>query len=93
MTMRTASLFLAVALASGCAGRKLISVEDGPGGVGRTTVLATIETKSVPIIGFNSAKLVYWECGESGGGLVCRQTCDVKDDEGDKLMCQKLTAF
>lgn len=92
--MRTATLFLAVALATGCAGRRILTVEDGPGDAGsRTTVLSTVESFSIPVIGFNQARVVYWECGEKGGQLVCRQTCDVKDDEGEKIMCRKLTVF
>lgn len=84
---------LALALTTGCAGRTILSVEDGPGSTSaRTTVLSTVESFSIPGI-YTSAKMVFWECGESGGGLVCRKTCDVKDDEGDKLLCRKLTAF
>lgn len=90
--MRGLALFLA--LASGCAGRTIVSIEDGPSGTGaRTTVISTVESFTIPVINFNKAKKVFWECGESGGGLVCKQVCDVKDDEGDILACQKLTVF
>jgi hypothetical protein len=92
--MRHAPLLLAMIVAQGCAGRRIVSIEDGPSGTGaRTTVLSTVESFSIPVIGFNSAKKVFWECGEAAGGLVCKQVCDVKDDEGDILACQKLTPF
>lgn len=87
------SLFLWAGLAllsSGCAGRQILSVEDADAG-GGTTIISTIESKNYLL--FASAKLVWWECGESAGGLVCEKRCDVRDDTGDMLKCNKLTVF
>ena len=88
--MRTV-LWASLALfASGCMGRQILTVEDSDAG-GGTTIISTIESKNYLL--FSSAKLVWWECGESGGGLVCEKRCDVRDDTGDRLNCNKLTPF
>ena len=78
-----ASLFL-----GGCQGRMLLTVKDGPSGGSRTTVLSTLDTVNYIIMG--TAKIVYWECGETADGLSCKKTCDLKDDEGDMLLCNRL---
>lgn len=75
-------------LLSGCAGRQLLSVKDGPSGGNRTTVMKTLDTMNYIVMG--TAKIVFWECGETAEGLSCKQTCDVKDDQGDMLSCQRL---
>jgi len=79
---------LGAALLGGCQGRQLIHVEDGPSGGNRTTVVETLDTAYYVV--FGTAKLVYWECGQEGDGLTCKKTCDVKDDQGDKVLCQRL---
>lgn len=81
-----------ILLASGCSGRMISSVENGYGpAASRTVILSTLETKNFVVYG--EAKHVWWECAEKGGGLVCRRTCDIRDDEGDVLACQKFTTF
>ena len=80
---------LAVALLftlSGCAGRMIVAVEDGPGiDATRTTLLRTNETKSYGIFAIN--KVVFWECADRDGSLHCQKSCDIKDDEGQRLAC------
>ncbi len=78
--------------AAGCSGRMITSVENGYGPVEtRTVILSTLETKSFIVAG--QTRQVWWECAEKTDGLHCKRTCDVKDDEGDLLTCQKLTTF
>lgn len=84
--MRAAMLLM---LLTGCMTRQILQIEDGPDqGAGTTTVLTTLDMKNYLVFGVT--KRVYWECANSGSGLVCEQTCDVKDDEGEMLLCPKL---
>ena len=86
MTRTLLLLALGAALA-GCAGRRLVRVEDGPTDDGRrTTLLTTVDSTSY--LFFTRSKLVFWECAEDPTGLVCKKACDVKDDQGDKVACQ-----
>lgn len=89
--MKHLTLVLACALAlTGCMSREILSIEDGPpSGAGQTTVLTTYDVQKYFLFGV--AKRVYWECSNTGSGLVCAQTCDVKDDEGDILACPTVT--
>lgn len=81
-------LLSALALSSGCSSRYLLSVQDGPSDAGaRTTVLTTLDTKNYVVVAW--AKYVFWECQEEGDGIVCEKRCDVKDDQGEKVECQK----
>lgn len=85
-------LLAAVALAAtGCFNRYLLDVEDGPAEGNRTTILYTFDHQNNLI--FQTGKWVYWECEEQGDKLICDQKCDIKDDQGDILTCQKVTAF
>ncbi|MCA9568340.1 MAG: hypothetical protein KC656_10870, partial [Myxococcales bacterium] len=69
-------------LLSGCMSRQILQVQDGPSqGAGQTTVLTTYDIKNYLVFGIS--KQVYWECSNSGSGLTCSQTCDIKDDQGD----------
>ncbi len=88
--IRVALLTCGLILATGCAGRMIVSVEDAPGG-GGTTIIKTLDSKSFVLWGFT--KTVWWECGESGDGLVCEKRCDVRDDTGDRLACNKTQVF
>lgn len=89
---RLVILALALAAATGCSSRALLSVQDGPGAAGsRTTILKTLDTKYYVVYG--TAKFVFWECREEGGGLVCEKRCDVKDDQGDMVRCQQIQSF
>jgi hypothetical protein len=79
---------LALALVTGCKSRYLMTVADGPSeGAARTTVLSTFDATT--FLGLGMAKYVFWECQEEGDGLVCEKRCDVKDDQGEKVECQK----
>lgn len=90
--MRTALFVGLLGLASGCMGRALTSVENGYGDEGgRNVVLQTVETKNYWL--YAEAKIVWWDCLDDGKSLTCKKTCDVKDDEGDKLLCQRVSSF
>ncbi|TNE91394.1 MAG: hypothetical protein EP330_05350 [Deltaproteobacteria bacterium] len=84
------ALLLVALLSTGCTYRYIQSVEDGPtSDMGtRTTVLRTVDTKDFVLL--RQTKIVHWECADSGNGLTCRQTCDVKDDQGELLACPKM---
>ncbi|MCO4748146.1 MAG: hypothetical protein KC912_25355 [Proteobacteria bacterium] len=86
-------LLAAMVLSSGCSYRFIQSIEDGPSAMDgtRTTVLRTYDTKRWVIL--NQQKIVHWECAEDAQGLTCRQTCDVKDDEGELLACPTAMGF
>lgn len=85
-----ASLLLLAAV--GCSKRSLVSVEDGITAAGpRTTIVTTIDVKSYVI--FASAKKVFWECEEKGSELHCAKRCDVKNENGEKITCQKLNTL
>lgn len=91
-TLVRAALLAAIALStSGCFSRYLLTVEDGPSEGTRTTIVKTFDYNNNVI--FRVRKWVYWECREDGQGLYCEKRCDVKDDEGDKLLCQKSVGF
>lgn len=77
---------LAGAMLSGCFSRQIVAIEDGPtSGAAQTTLLTTVEIRNYLLFGVT--KRVFWECGQAGAALSCEQVCDVKNDEGDRLMC------
>jgi len=88
--IRLTLMAAAIGLLTACASRQIISVEDSPAG-GNTTIIQTIDTKSYLFWGF--AKTVWWECGPQGDGLTCEKRCDVRDDTGDRLACNKTQIF
>lgn len=87
--LRNALLLAAIALSStGCMKRFILTVQDGPsGGLERSTILQTYDQ------GFLVTKWVYWECDEKEEKLVCKKVCDVKDDQGEKLLCPRVSVF
>lgn len=88
--MRLLLLTAGLTLITGCAARQIIDVQDAPAG-GGTTILTTLDTQSY--IFFGNTKTVYWECGEAGAGMSCEKRCDVIDDTGDRLRCNKTQIF
>jgi len=85
-----ALLGLGLAGTPACTSRQILSVEDAPGG-GGTTILTTLDVKNYVIWG--QAKYVFWECGSDTDGMHCVKRCDVRDDQGDKLLCQSTATF
>lgn len=74
---------------TGCVGRQILAVEDAVSG--GTSIVTTLDTKSYVLWG--NARYVFWECAEEGGKLVCEKRCDVKDESGDVVKCQKITGL
>jgi len=88
--MRLILVAAGLALSTGCASRMIVSVEDAPAG-GNTTIIQTVDTTNYLLWGVQ--KNVWWECGPQGEGLSCEKRCDVRDDTGDRLACNKTQIF
>lgn len=66
---------------TGCTIHYLSNVTDSP-----TGNLTMVETNDVLFpIGFGKHR--YWECTETDGKLVCKRTCDTKNESGEKITC------
>lgn len=74
----------ALVAATGCLSRTVLGVEDSLDG--QTTIINTFDVTNYVV--FAKAKYVYWECAGTGDALNCVKRCDVKDDEGEKLLCK-----
>ena len=86
MKRTTIALLVATVLgATGCMSRTLLDVQDAVDG--NTTILTTLDVKNYVFLA--QAKYVFWECSDNDGSLTCTKRCDVRDDEGDKVICQK----
>lgn len=89
----TAFLLLCLTVLPGCFSRYILTVNDGitDNPANRSTVVQTLDVKTVFFV--QTIRWVYWECGQSGRDLSCTKICDVRDDEGDKLLCPRATSF
>jgi hypothetical protein len=67
---------------TGCTIHYLADVTDSP-----TGNMTMVQTNDVlwPFVQF--AKHRYWECTEEDGSLVCKRTCDTKNEAGEKILC------
>ena len=80
-----------VLLTSGCTTRYIYGVQGTPisTDAGRpSTIVQVAETTwyaFIPVM-----KDVYYECRNDGGKLDCVRTCDVKNEEGEKVKCMPI---
>lgn len=83
--MRKLLLLSMVLGAMGCKARTLLDVQDSVDG--NTTILTTLDVTNYVFLA--QARYVFWECSDNNGSLTCEKRCDVRDDDGDKLQCQR----
>lgn len=79
--VRFAVLGALLASGTGCTIHYLVDVTDNAAGT-----MTMVETNDVLFpLGFGKHR--YWECTEKEGKLVCKRTCDTKDESGEKITC------
>ena len=74
---------------SGCTLRYVLGVQDTPVATASgqaTTILQVRETTWYAV--FPHIQMVYYECGKDGDVLDCVRTCNVNNEEGDRIRCR-----